>query len=90
MVTGRALTALAALAVLVAVVLCVVPPTVNISDDGGRVSCGTLLFTTEYSFSDACQDARVPRIMATLAVWTAGLVLGTTGLVVLYRAVRHL
>lgn len=75
---------------LAAVVLFLVPPSVNDPDDGGRVSCGTLLFTTEYSFSDACQDVRVARITAGLFAWLAAVVLGTAGLVVLYGATRWL
>ena len=92
MVTGRALTALAALLMLAAVVLNVVPTMSEVSENGSRrrLSCGTLLFTTEWSFSDACEDARVPRIMATFFTWMAGLVVGTGGLVVLYLGVRRL
>lgn len=93
MVTGRALTALAAVLMLAAVVLNLVPTSSVVSEDGAprrRLSCGTLLFATESSSSDDCEDARIPRIMAGLVAWLAGLVLGSVGLVVLYLAVRHL
>jgi hypothetical protein len=93
MVIGRALAALAALFMLAAVLLNLVPTSSAVSEDGGpgrRLSCGTLFFTTESSFSDACQDARIPRIMSSLVAWLAGLVLGTAGLVVLHLAVHHL
>jgi hypothetical protein len=87
------LAALAALLMLATVVFAVVPVWSDVSaggEPGPRLSCGSLFFPSKLSFTDACEDARVPRIMATLAVWTAGLVLGTVGLGVLYRAVRHL
>ena len=92
MLTGRVLTGLAAACMLAAVVFNVVPATAVVTEDrpGRRVSCGTLLFATELSFSDACQDARVARITTGLVAWLAGLVLGAAGLLILYQATRRL
>lgn len=90
MVAGRAITALAAAAMLIAVVLNVLPTTATTYEGNGptRLSCGTLLVPTDDRFADSCEDPRTVRVVASMAAWLAGLALGTVGLTVLGRAVR--
>ncbi len=90
MLTGRVLTAVAALLMLAVVVLTVVPTTSVVHDDGPgrRVSCGTLLFTTDYSFSDGCEGPRIARITTAFFAWTSALLLGAVGLALLYLTTR--
>ena len=92
LVAGRSLSVLAAAALLVVVVLNLLPNPVTSYDDGNvglRVECGTLLFPTDHSFTDICEDRRIGRVMTTLFLWVASLPVGVAGLVLIYRDVRH-
>jgi hypothetical protein len=89
-VAGRALSALAALALLAVVVLSVVPAHATTLDDRARrVSCGTFLFPSDYRYDDACEDATVSRLVASMFLWLAAQPVGATGLVLLSRAARY-
>lgn len=90
MVAGRILSALAALALLAVVVLNVVPTHATTLDDRARrVSCGTFLFPTDYSFDEACDDQNAAVVVASLLLWLGALPVGAAGLVRLARAVRY-
>lgn len=92
LVAGRALSLLAAAALLVVVVLNVLPNPVTSYDDGNvgrRLECGSFLFPTDHSFTDVCEDRRIGRVKTSFVLWVASLPLSVAGLVLIYRDVRH-
>ena len=89
MTAGRALTGLAALALLAVVVLGFAPNPGSSDAGPDHVNCGTMFVDTGWSGEEGCDTQFGVRFIVMFFLWLSALVLGTTGLVLLYRQVRY-
>lgn len=89
MLAGRILTGLAALALLAVLVLGFAPNPGSSDAGPEHVNCGSIFVDTGWSGEEGCDTQFAVRFMIISVLWLVALVLGTTGLVVLYRGVRY-
>jgi len=90
-IVGRAMTALAAILLLVAALLAVLPnPGIvdRVPDGTMRVNCGSLLTAGKYSGDHGCEDRFIRRVEWTLLPVLPALALGSAGLIVVHRGRR--
>ena len=88
---GRALTALAVVALLSSILLALIPNpgTAVIIEPSRQVNCGNMFVQTTYGGDDGCEGPYLARTGWIVLLALVALPLGTTGLLLLRRAVRY-
>lgn len=86
---ARAFTGLAAVALLAVLVLGFAPNPGSSDTGPEHVNCGTMFVDTGWNGEEGCDTQSGVRFLLMFSLWVAALVLGTIGLVLLYREVRY-